>query len=32
VLALPSGIVGAFTRAVAKLREKRNQKTEETVT
>ena len=32
VLALPSGIVGAFSRAVAKLREKRKQEAEETVT
>ena len=32
VLALPSGIVGAFSRAVARLREKRKQEAEETVT
>ncbi len=32
VLALPAGIVGVFSRAVAKLREKRKQEAEETVT
>jgi branched-chain amino acid transport system permease protein len=32
VLALPAGIVGTFSRAVAKLREKRKQEAEETVT
>ena len=32
VLALPAGIVGAFSRGVAKLREKRKQEAKETVT